>query len=126
MISQEFKPAFSDTLEYFKRNFILPVDEPETNLRIDFAAGLTVFDKEVISRRTRKSFGGAEVFVCTLEDLIIYKLFAGRYADLSDIEFLLEKNISTVDKKYLLQTAESFVELEREDMLENLNKLLKK
>ncbi len=125
LIRERFNPAFQDTLEYFKRNFILPVDEPETNLRIDLAAGLTEFDKNVISRRTRKSFGEVEVSVCTLEDLIIYKLFAGRHGDLDDVELLLERNIAAVDKKYLLHTAEKFRELEREDILENLNKLLK-
>jgi predicted nucleotidyltransferase len=122
LFESEFHPAFQGTLEYFKRNFILPVDEPENNLRIDIAAGLTEFDKSVIKRKVRKKIGEAEVFVCSLEDLIIYKLFARREQDIADVKNLLGKN--EVDKKYLLETANKFKELERGDILENLNKFL--
>lgn len=124
LVKSKFKPTFSGTLEYFQRNFILPIYEPETNLRIDLAAGLTEFDRSVISRKQRKFFGEVEVSVCSLEDLIIYKMFAGRHADISDVELLLEKNKNSLDQKYLFETAEKFKELEREDILENLNKLL--
>lgn len=123
IIEKNFKPAFKGTLEYFHRNFILPVDEPETNLRIDLAAGLTEFDRNVISRSKRKYFGDVEVSVCSLEDLIIYKMFAGRHLDFGDIELLLEKHKNSLDKKYLFETAEKFKELERADIIENLNKL---
>jgi len=93
-------------------------------LRIDIAAGLTEFDKNVISRRRKNFFGDVEVYVCSLEDLIIYKLFANRDQDVVDVKHLLEKHIGTLDNNYLLSTAEQFRELEREDILENLNKFL--
>jgi len=124
LITKKFTPAFKDTLEYLKRNFILPVDDPATNLRIDIAAGLTEFDKSVISRGRRKAFGKTEIFVCSLEDLIIYKLFANREQDIADVKHLIEKNLNSIDQKYLFETAKKFKELEREDILENLNKLL--
>ena len=123
MMGKKFTPAFEGTLEYFKRNFILPLDDPVTELRIDIAAGLTEFDKKVISRRKKKFFGEVEVYVCSLEDLIIYKLFANREQDIADVKHLLEKQLNSTDKKYLLETAEMFRELEREDVLENLTKL---
>jgi len=124
LVEKKFTPAFEGTLEYFRRNFILPVDDPDTNLRIDIAAGLTEFDKSVISRRRRKAFGKTEIFVCSLEDLIVYKLFANREQDIADVKHLIEKNLKSIDKKYLFETTEKFKELEREDILENLNKLL--
>jgi predicted nucleotidyltransferase len=124
LFESEFKPAFNGTLEYFKRNFILPVDEPGTNLRIDIAAGLTEFDRAVISRSKRICFGDAEISVCSIEDLIVYKLFAARFADLADIEILLKKNKNKIDSDYLIKTVGKFKELDREDMFQNLNKLL--
>ncbi|MFO7447135.1 MAG: nucleotidyltransferase [Ignavibacteriaceae bacterium] len=124
IIEKKFTPAFKGTLDYFKKNFILPVDDPDTKLRIDFAAGLTEFDKQVISRRKRKNFGKSKVYVCSLEDLIIYKLFAARHLDIADVQNLLEKNKSSIDKNYLTQTIEKFVELERGDMIQNLKKFL--
>ena len=125
LTEEKYIPAFENTLDYFKRNFILPLDDPETNLRIDIAAGLTEFDKSVIARKRRRPFGEAEIFVCSLEDLFIYKLFARREQDIADVKKLFVKNEVEVDKKYLLHTAEKFRELEREDILENLNKLLR-
>jgi len=122
LFKSKFHPAFKGTLEYFKRNFILPVDESENSIRIDIAAGLTEFDKSVIKRKVRKKLGETEVYVCTLEDLIIYKLFASREQDIADVRSLLKKN--KVDKTYLFQAANKFKELERGDILENLNKFL--
>jgi predicted nucleotidyltransferase len=125
LIEKKFTPAFKGTLEYFKRNFILPVDDPDTNLRIDIAAGLTEFDRSVISRGNRKTFGKIEISVCSLEDLFIYKLFASREQDIADVKHLIEKNLNSIDKKYLYETAEKFKELERVDIIEKLNKLLR-
>jgi predicted nucleotidyltransferase len=124
LMVKRFTPAFKGTLDYFKRNFILPVDDPDTDLRIDIAAGLTEFDKNVIKRKIKRKYGKVEIFVCSLEDLIIYKLFAGRDQDVSDVKSLIVKN-NKIDKKYLSETAEKFRELEREDISENLNKLLR-
>jgi hypothetical protein len=59
-----------------------------------------------------------------LEDLIIYKLFAARYLDFADAQMLLENNKNTIDKKYLIETAGEFTELERDDIIVNLNKFL--
>ncbi|MDZ7626086.1 MAG: nucleotidyltransferase [Ignavibacteriaceae bacterium] len=123
LIEKKFTPAFKNTLDYLKRNFILPVDDPDTNLRIDIAAGLTEFDKNVIKRKIKRKYGKVEIFVCSLEDLIIYKLFAGRDQDVSDVKSLIVKNFK-IDKSYLLSTAEKFRELEREDIIDNLNKFL--
>ncbi len=126
LMLKKFTPAFEGTLDYFKRNFILPLDDPATELRIDIAAGLTEFDKKVISRRRRKLFGEVEVYVCSLEDLIIYKLFANREQDIADVKHLIEKHLNSIDKKYLLDTSQKFLQLEREDILETLNKFLPK
>lgn len=78
----------------------------------------------MISRSKRIYFGDAEISVCSIVDLIVYKLFAARFADLADIEILLKKNKNKIDSNYLVKTVEKFKEIDREDMLQNLNKLL--
>ncbi len=125
-IIEEFLPVYNDSLDFFTKNFVLPVKDKITGIKIDFAAGLTKFDDAIIQRRERIKLGGCEFYICTMEDLIIYKLFAKRYLDLGDVEMLLNKNKNSFDINYLIKTAEKFRELEREDILENLNKLLKK
>lgn len=75
-ISKEFKPRFAESEKIFKENFILPVIEAEYQINIDFIAGLTEFGKNVFKRSKRMKIGEAKVTICSLEDLIIYKLFA--------------------------------------------------
>jgi hypothetical protein len=119
---QSYIPLQDDSLNFFQKNFLLTVKDKITDIKIDIAAGLTIFDDKIVKRRVRTKLGKAEFYICTLEDLIIYKLFAGRLQDLSDVENLLEKN-KDIDQPYLFETAEKFRELEREDIIDNLNKL---
>ena len=119
-----YLPLQNDSLNFFSKNFLLPVKDEITDIKIDVAAGLTIFDDSIIKRRKRMKLGKAEFYICALEDLIIYKLFAGRHQDIGDVEILLNKNKNLFDKKYLFDTAEKFRELEREDIIESLNKLL--
>ena len=121
----EFIPLFNNSIEFFKKNFVLPSKDKSNGLRVDIASGLTEFDKRVIERRKRTKLGSAEFYVCSIEDLIIYKLFAARYQDLADIEELIARNNKSIDKKYLNNEVKKFYELAREDMKENLAKLLK-
>ena len=120
----EYDPLFNDSLTFFSTNYILPVKDKTTDIKIDIAAGMTLFDETIVKRKKRTKLGKAEFNICTLEDLIIYKLFAGRFSDLADVEILLKKNKNTIDSVYLLQTVEKFKQPNREDMLQNLNKLL--
>ena len=121
---EDFLPVYNDSLIFFERNFVLPLKDKINGVKIDLAAGLTKFDDIIIQRRKRAKLGEAEFYICTLEDLIIYKLFAKRYLDLGDVEALLKKNKNSIDKEYLIHTAEKFRELEREDIIVNLNKFL--
>ena len=122
---KDFLPVYNDSLNFFARNFVLPLKDITTGVKIDIAAGLTKFDDSIIQRRKRIKLGEAEFYICTLEDLIIYKLFANRLQDIADAQLLLEDNKDSIDKNYLIRTAEKFRELERGDILENLNKFLK-
>ena len=103
---------------------MLPVKDKITQVKIDVAAGLTIFDDTIIKRRVRTKLGEVEFYISTLEDLIIYKLFANRYQDLADAQILLDKNNKSIEKDYLIETTEKFREFDREDMIDTLNKFL--
>jgi predicted nucleotidyltransferase len=123
---KEFSPVYDDSLNFFIKNFVLPLRDKTTGVKIYVAAGLTIFDDTIIARRKIAKLGEVEFYICSLEDLIIYKLFANRYLDLGDVEKLLQNNKDSIDRNYIFETAEKFRELEREDILENLHKFLKK
>jgi hypothetical protein len=122
-IIENFKPVFENPLQFFTKNFVLPVVDIKNNIRIDFAAGLTGFDKIVIERSKRKKFGNLNLPFCSVEDLVLYKLFAGRPRDVSDLYDLSKIYKNKLDNKYLAVMFNSFAKLDREDMKENFNKI---
>ena len=126
ILSEEFEPIFPDSIQFFQKNFVLPVSEKKTKMRIDFAAGLTGFDKKVIERSMRQDFGKLNLPFCTIEDLILYKLFASRPKDLSDIHEIAKRHKGKIDEKYLSKMLNDFSELEREDMSENFKRIFLK
>ncbi len=78
----------------------------------------------MIKRRKRIKFGDVEFFVCSLEDLIIYKLFGNRFQDLADIAELMRINKNSLNKDYLINQTSEFINLGREDMLTTLKNFL--
>ncbi|MGQ9644177.1 MAG: hypothetical protein ACUVT3_10005 [Ignavibacterium sp.] len=78
----------------------------------------------MIKRKQRKSFGKSSVFICSLEDLIIYKLFANRYQDLADVDELIKINKKQLDLNYLLNKTAEFSIIDRKDMTDTLKNLL--
>jgi hypothetical protein len=118
VLLKDFKPIKNNPIEFFKKYFVFPSVCKKTNIHVDFAAGLSGFDKIVIDRRLKTNFGNVKVYVCSVEDLIIYKLVANRTQDKADVEQLLNIHKKKLDIKYLTKIAKGFVEVEREDILE--------
>lgn len=102
---------------------MLPAIDKNTKIRIDFAAGLTGFDEKVIERSKRKLFGNLFLPICSIEDLILYKLFAGRPKDTADLHEIARIHKDKLDKNYLQKMLREFAELERDDMKVNFGKI---
>ena len=118
-IINKFKPILSDPIPFFQKNFVLPVTDKKTEIQIDFTAGLTEFDKQVILRSERKKFGSLNLPFCTIEDLIIYKLFAARHKDMADLEEIAKIHKDKLNRNYLNTVLDEFSKLERNDMISN-------
>lgn len=58
----------------------------DSSLRLDLLVASTPFEDSVLSRRRRVRMAGADVWVASPEDLLVYKLVAGRPRDLVDVE----------------------------------------
>lgn len=125
LLLKYFKSLYAKPIDFFEKYFVLPVIFEPTNLRIDFSAGVSEFDKSVIGRRKRVRFKSTDFYVCSLEDLILYKLIAARPQDIADVEKLFQLNKQAgIDKAYLSKVAKQFIDLERSDVFEKLNKYL--
>jgi len=97
-----------------RQTFVLPVLDPESNIRIDFVFSLSEFERQAIKRSKQVAIGNVKIRFVSLEDLIILKIFAGRPQDLEDVKSLIKKNPG-FDR--------SFVETSFQDFDSELNSL---
>ncbi len=120
----DFMPLHENALAFFQRFFVLPLRHQATQIRVDVAAGLSGLERRAIARSERRNFGEVEVSVCTVEDLILFKLFAAREKDLLDVKSLVASNRQSLDRNYLRDCARELIDLERGDVLQKLEALL--
>jgi hypothetical protein len=65
---------------------VLLADRREPSLRLDLLVAQTPFEESVLARKVRTRVGGQDLWVATAEDLVVYKLVAGRPRDWADAE----------------------------------------
>jgi hypothetical protein len=121
----EFSPLKPQPLEFFKKYYVLPILHKQLRTRVDISAALSQFEQGAIRRSRRLSYGSVEASFCTPEDLILFKLVANRERDLLDARDIIGRMRNTLDVRYLLDHARDFLEVDRPDVLENLEKFLK-
>jgi hypothetical protein len=122
-ILKQFESIHPNPINFFETNFVLPVIHKETKIGIDFAAGLSGFDSQVIERRVHLKFGSLILPFASIEDLIVYKLFAARNKDFIDLRNIAQDFTNTLDYNYTRKVLKEFGELERDDMMENFKKI---
>ena len=124
-ILKKFEPIHPDPLQFFQRNFVLPVVHPETKIGIDFAAGLSGFDFSVVKRKVKLDFLSLTLPFASIEDIILYKLFASRNKDILDLTEIAKLYKDKIDIGYIKKLLLEFIELERDDMKVNFEKIFK-
>ena len=114
-----FDSVCPDPISFFQTKFVLPVIHRISGIGIDFIAGLTGFDEQAIRRSVKKEFYSLQLPFITIEDLVIYKLFARMKKDLLDLEEIAKIHKDKLDKTYLDTVLDEFSKLERNNMLAN-------
>jgi predicted nucleotidyltransferase len=119
------KPLVDSPRTFVERTYILPVHDPATEIRVDFAFTFSPFEREAIGRALRLQIGGYTVAYATAEDLIIHKLFAGRPRDIEDIRGVLARKQGKVDRDYMRHWIRQFAQIEgKGHLLSQLEELL--
>jgi predicted nucleotidyltransferase len=101
------KILVEDPLAFVEQTMVLPAIDVESGIRVDLIFSLTEYERQAINRANKIIIDDFEVFFCTLEDIIILKVFSGRPRDLEDVKFIVLKN---PDYNHIL-VADTLVEL---------------
>ena len=73
--------------------------ETEFDIQVDFLLAEPEYQRRAMTRRLKTRFADwdVDVFVLACEDLIVFKLVAGRIIDIADAAALLRANLETID-----------------------------
>jgi len=107
-----FQPLYPDAFALALTFQILPLTIH--GVTVDVSLGLTGFENQAISRATMEEIVPAvKAKVCSSEDLIVFKILAGRARDQSDVESILSSSKNEIDDDYVVATLKGFeVELD--------------
>ena len=123
---EELRPLKKEPLEFFKKYYVLPAVHNRLGTKVDISAALSQFEQEAIRRSRRLRYGTVEASFCTPEDLILFKLVANRERDILDVKDIVKRTRDSLDTAYLRTHARDFLEVDRPDILENLERLLQR
>lgn len=116
-------PRISDAADFARRQQVVLLQHQPTGINVDLTLAAIEFDYELIARART---GPMNLKVATSEDLIITKAVAHRPRDVADIESILniEQNVDLERIRHWVgQFAQS---LEMPELLEDLEKLLRR
>jgi hypothetical protein len=108
-----FAPRRPDALAFAITNRVLLI-QTASEVAVDVALAGSGFEVEVIERSSPWTNGGMTIVTCSAEDLVIYKLIAGRARDVADIEGIVRRQQASLDAARIREYGELFAELKEE------------
>lgn len=99
-LKRKFKILPADPASFLKQTGVLPAVD-NNGIRIDFIFARLPYEENAIQRAKNVQFGKHPVKVCTVEDLIIYKIISKRPIDLEDIRWVINRQWYRLDRNYL-------------------------
>lgn len=113
-ILARFAPRIHAAREFALRNRVLLVTTT-SGVDIDISLAALPFEEEMTARAVEfEFFPGLVLPMCTAEDLVVMKAFAGRPRDWLDIEGIVKRQGSRLDAAYVLRHLELLCELKED------------
>jgi len=113
-ILDRFEPRIEKALDFALKNRVLLV-ATASGVDIDISLGALPFEEEMTDRAEHfEFFPGLVLPMCTAEDLIVMKAFAGRPHDWRDIEGIVSRQGQRLDAAYVFRHLELLCELKED------------
>jgi hypothetical protein len=94
---QEFKPRRRDAKEFALKHRALLI-ETRNGIGVDAALGALPFEERTVQRASEWTWEpGRSLTICSAEDLLVHKVFAGRDQDWADAERVLTRQYGKLD-----------------------------
>ena len=107
---------------FVQRTWVLPCQDPDSGLRVDFIFSWTPYEQQAIARARAISVQGNAVYFASPEDVIIHKVLAGRPRDMEDVRSILRKQ--KVDEQYITKWLRQFEEAFNQPLINRFRKIL--
>ncbi|MFN8525983.1 MAG: hypothetical protein U0821_23015 [Chloroflexota bacterium] len=106
-----FSPRRADAREFAIRNRVLLISSA-SGVPLDLSLGAMPFEEHAVARaRPVRISPGTELLICTAEDLIVFKAFAGRDTDWADIRSIVARRGGALDRPLIFGELEPLLEL---------------
>lgn len=122
---KRFVPRIPDARAFAQQNRVVLL-RTRSGVSMDVSCGAFAFEESVISRTRKVQIRpGVRLRVCTAEDLIVYKAFAGRAIDWMDVESIIAKQYrKKLDWRYIHTQLKPLAELKEDpQIVPKLNEL---
>jgi predicted nucleotidyltransferase len=93
--------------EFLRQTFVLPVLDPQSEIRIDFVFSQTEYERQALKRAVDVYLDEVRLRFASLEDLIVMKTIAGRPRDLEDARKILQKN-PRFNRRFVEETLQKY------------------
>lgn len=109
-----FAPRRPEARAFAIANRVLLI-QSTNGVAADIGLAGSSFEVEILERSSAWNIGaGASIVTCSAEDLVIYKLVAGRARDVADIEGIVRRQASGLDVERIRRYGALFAELKEE------------
>jgi hypothetical protein len=103
-VKRDFKTLVKDPVAFARDTNVLLLQDIETGVRIDLIFTFIEFERKAIDEADEIDFMGEKLRNVSVENLIIYKMLAGRERDKEDVEMILVEKLNLVNKDKISDT----------------------
>lgn len=125
VLLDRFAPRVAEPAAFARRNRVLLLETAE-RVGIDVALAAIPYEERVVARASdHELVAGQPLRICSAEDLVVLKAFAGRYIDWADVERIVARVGPSLDVGLVLGEATPLLDAKEEPGdLERLRGLL--